>query len=99
MSKDILYEIEAEDTYCGMCRTPELIYKGAIFKQYNGWYCRSCYELIDEDADENDDENYIITIRLLRVMILTAYPCGSNKTYYNMKLVCQEIKRLNSALT
>ena len=82
---------ETEFIYCDLCRGLECLYKCSNFKQYNGWYCRNCYEKVDEEADEEDDNSYIITLPMLRSFI-----CVSTDkfvpVYYNMKMICNEIK-------
>lgn len=77
--------------FCDLCRAGDCIYKFATFKQYHGWYCRDCYELTDEDGDEENDDNYIITFRMLKVMMETSTP-SFNTTYYKMKIICEVIK-------
>ena len=95
INKDNVYEGEyAESIYCDNCRMRQLIYKCAEFQQYEGWYCRSCFELIDEDADDEDDNNFIITIDLLRCYIKNSTP-NLLPQYYKFRKLNEEIKNLN----
>lgn len=82
--------IEVEYIYCDLCRGGNLSYKCANFKQYPGWYCRNCYELIDEDADEYNDDNYIITLHQLKCYIEVSNNIFC-KDYYNKKTVLKQL--------
>lgn len=84
---------KVEYIYCDMCRNGDCLYKCANFKQYNGWYCRNCYELIDEDLDENLDDNFVIKMNMLKTFIEVSNPY-LGKYYYYQKLVCSEIKKI-----
>lgn len=96
MSINIKYQDEYPDSlFCDLCRCEDASYRLLAFKQYNGMYCRHCYELVDEDADEEDDNNYIITIRMLRVTVQTTNSLCLEKTYYYMKQVCNQIRSMN----
>lgn len=86
--------IETEDPtsdylFCDLCRSKEHSNRCCKFKQYNGWYCLNCFELCDEDAEEND-ENIIIVMRALKIFIEISSPV-LRKNYYQMKLICKEI--------
>ena len=82
-------ELDEDDiSYCDTCKSVEPLYKLQVFKQYHGQHCRSCYELIDEDADEEDDESYIISIELIKAMHLHSH---KGRNYYH-KLCMQIIK-------
>lgn len=85
-------ENNIEAIYCDMCRNYNCLYKCTNFKQYYGWYCRNCYELIDEDFD--DDNNFIITLNMLKTFIEVSNP-NFNKNYHHQKLICNEIELLN----
>ena len=83
---------EEEYLFCDLCRNGDCSYKFQKFNQYKGWYCRNCYELIDEDADEENDNNYILSMSSLKVYIHVSCPVFC-RTYYNMKQICKEIKQ------
>ena len=82
-----------EYIYCDMCRYGDCLYKFAKFKQYAGWYCRDCYELIDEDAGDEDDNNFIITLNMLKTFIKVSNP-HHEKVYYYKTIMCREIERM-----
>jgi hypothetical protein len=82
---------ESEYLFCDLCRGGDCSYKFSKFKQYNGWYCRNCFELKNEDDDEYDDNNFKIVLRVLKISIEVSTPLF-NKIYYNMKQICKEIR-------
>lgn len=83
---------EVEYLFCDLCRSGDCSYKFQKFIQYEGWYCRNCYELIHEDCDDENDNNYILSIISLKVYIKVSNPVFC-RTYYNMKQICKEIKQ------
>lgn len=88
---------ENEYLFCDLCRGGDCSYKFSKFKHYKGWYCRNCYELKNEDDDEYDDANFIIVLHMLKTYIYVSNP-SFNKTYYNMKQICKEIKNYHNKL-
>ena len=81
-------ELDEDDSgYCDTCKSVEPLYKLQSFKQFHGQHCRSCYELTDDD--ENDDESYIITIEMIKCLHEHSHK-GQN--YYH-KLCMQMLKK------
>ena len=82
-------ELDEDDiSYCDTCKSVEPLYKLQDFKQFHGLHCSSCYELIDEDADEIDDESYIISSDMIKALHVFS---NKGQRYYH-KLCMQIIK-------
>jgi hypothetical protein len=69
-----------ESGFCDLCKSIDPSWKLQSFTQFYGVYCRDCYELTHEDADEDKDENYIISSLSLRVLHETSY---KGQRYYH----------------
>jgi len=88
MSINIFKGEYPEDDYifCDLCRTGNCSYKFFKFPQYVGWYCRCCWDEVDNKI--------ILDMGQLKTMITYSTPT-IGKTFYRLKQVCQEIKKIS----